>query len=444
MITRLGQPKRLSARARLFLVAAICFATVAGGTFGWVHATQASGNRNIPVVGRPHIPGGVACHTWTIMSSPNVAGTVGDVLAGVAVVSRANVWAAGWSVTSISSTYTYTAMMEHWSGSAWSLITIPLPPQAIASELNGIAAASANDIWAVGEYLPNQPRYWATLIEHFDGNAWTIVQSANAGSDIDPTSNHLQAVTIDGTEVWAVGYLGDSGGQTLAEKWDGQAWSVIPSVNPGSNNVLLGVTASPDGTVWAVGKQTVPPDSVFQTLIEHWNGTTWQAIPSANINGTFQYQNQLLGVTPVAANDLWAVGNYTNSTYTNPQVPYFEHWNGTEWSLVPSGPIPAFAHQSVLTSVTRFIAGSSLLIATGSMSTSTQTSGESLTLAQQWNGSAWTSMLIQTPVGYWASPRLLASGSDLAGDVFAVGTTYTGLNTPDSQTLIEYYAPSPC
>ncbi|MCI0352359.1 MAG: fibronectin type III domain-containing protein [Acidobacteriales bacterium] len=48
-------------------------------------------------------------------------------------------------------------------------------------ELLGIAAISENDVWAVGWAKdPAGPQYVKrTLIEHFDGNAWSIVPSPN-------------------------------------------------------------------------------------------------------------------------------------------------------------------------------------------------------------------------------------------------------------------------
>jgi hypothetical protein len=43
---------------------------------------------------------------------------------------------------------------------------------------------------------------------------------------------------------------------------------------------------------------------VRQTLIEHWNGTQWSVVPSPNLMGN----NLLRGVAIVSANDVWAVG----------------------------------------------------------------------------------------------------------------------------------------
>src|SRR5205085_737221 len=65
----------------------------------------------------------------------------------------------------------------------------------------------------------------------------------------------------------------------------------------------------------------------YQTLIEHWNGSQWSIVPSQNVGPT---ENYLLGVTAISANDLWAVGYYYDGTAWHELA---EHWNGTAWSI---------------------------------------------------------------------------------------------------------------
>ena len=81
----------------------------------------------------------------------------------------------------------------------------PVPTKDTA--LYGIAAVSANDIWAVGAGNFSTVSGTATLIEHWDGTSWTIVSSPDPGT----ATNALVAVTAlsDGTVV-AVGNQEDS------------------------------------------------------------------------------------------------------------------------------------------------------------------------------------------------------------------------------------------
>jgi hypothetical protein len=59
-------------------------------------------------------------------------------------------------------------------------------------------------------------------------------------------------------KAWAVGYLvnGQFQQQTLIQHFDGIAWSVVPSPSPGAEqNILFGVAAVSDYDVWAVGAE---------------------------------------------------------------------------------------------------------------------------------------------------------------------------------------------
>ena len=63
--------------------------------------------------------------------------------------------------------------------------------------------------------------------------------------------------------------------QTLVEHWNGSAWSVVPSPNaPGTrSNSLVSVSAVAANDVWAVGYSLI--GFTHQTLIEHWDGSSW-------------------------------------------------------------------------------------------------------------------------------------------------------------------------
>src|SRR5207302_562996 len=81
--------------------------------------------------------------------------------------------------------------------------------------------------------------------------------------------------------------------------------------------------ASPSD-IWAVGARAIEylDTVVFDSLVEHWDGTQWTAM--YNIPGVFLY-----GVKAVASNDVWAVGTFSIGTL-------IIHWDGSSWSTVPS------------------------------------------------------------------------------------------------------------
>src|SRR5689334_7239646 len=147
---------------------------------------------------------------------------------------------------------------------AWGVLTSPNRGN-LEKELKGITTVSATDAWAVGEYNPGVPPTVTgrrTLIEHFDGNTWTLTPSPNpswSGMDL-ATLEDTDAATA--TDVWAVGYSEDFGSlrlNTLAEHWDGTRWSIVPSPNPAGKsqpNQLFGVAVVSSDDVWAVGQIT--------------------------------------------------------------------------------------------------------------------------------------------------------------------------------------------
>ena len=66
---------------------------------------------------------------------------------------------------------------------------------------------------------------------------------------------------------------------------------------------LAGVAALSAGDVWAVGYYLI--GSLEQTLVEHWDGTSWTIVSSPNV-GTGN--NQLNAVAAVSASDVVGCG----------------------------------------------------------------------------------------------------------------------------------------
>jgi len=152
--------------------------------------------------------------TWSAVHSSG-PGTVYNTLNGVAAIAANNVWAAGDDTNGVTPYADYAPLIERWNGTTWSVVSIPLT--GTSDLVNGIAAVSANNIWAVGDYRtgldPNGPYF--TLIEHWNGSKWSIVTSPSPGS----TASDLTAAThVPATSnIWSVGFtIGDSNSyQTL-------------------------------------------------------------------------------------------------------------------------------------------------------------------------------------------------------------------------------------
>src|SRR5262249_17863386 len=161
----------------------------------------------------------------------------------------------------------------HWDGTNWSIVPSPSPGTQGLNSLAGVAANSTNDVWAVGN--STSTGYSSTLIEHWDGSAWSVVSSPN----MQGTNNALNGVVALGTnKVWAVGYSGSGFFSTLTEHWAGAGWTIVPSPDvSGDSDVLYAVSGTGASGVWAAG-DTQSGFGYYFTLIEHWNGSGWSIV----------------------------------------------------------------------------------------------------------------------------------------------------------------------
>ncbi len=253
---------------------------------------------------------------WSVVKSPN-ASSGNNELFGAASISATDVWAVGEFTTASGLMQPLTL---HWNGRKWSIVKSPTASSG-NNILRAVAAVSATDVWAVGSFIAASGSGQA-LIEHWDGKKWSVVASPTAG-----TGNVLLGVVaVSTTDVWAVGTFALTGSgiaQTLIEHWDGTSWSVVSSPNASTQ------------TNWAVG-EFVAASGVEQALIEQWNGTRWSVVSSPSAGGS----NVLSGVAIISANDIWAVGDVVISSLSAHTL--IEQWNGTAWSVVKS-PNPSSA-----------------------------------------------------------------------------------------------------
>src|SRR5207247_994000 len=104
-----------------------------------------------------------------------------------------------------------------------------------------------------------------------------------------------------------------------------QAWRVVPSPTL-LFSALHAVTVMESSNVWGVGEYW--GGSAYQTLVEHWDGTSWSIVTSPNVGSS---DNYLESEVAIAANDVWAVGHYIDLGISRTLA---EHWNGISWSLV--------------------------------------------------------------------------------------------------------------
>jgi hypothetical protein len=242
---------------------------------------------------------------WKFVKNPGI-GTGTNILYGVAASSAKKLWAVGTYVNQSGMNQT---LIEQWSGTSWSVVASPNVAGSTSDVLTSVTASSPSNAWAVGSYT-NSSGITQTLIEQWNGTSWSIISSPNAGSG----NNVLTSVASSTSKnAWAVGNYTNSSGvnQTLTEQWNGTSWSIVASPDVGTtNNFLNSVAITSSTDAWAAGDYT-NSSGVNQTLTEQWNGTSWSIVASPNV-GTGS--NAFLGVAVTSASGVWAVGDYNNST----------------------------------------------------------------------------------------------------------------------------------
>jgi hypothetical protein len=229
------------------------------------------------------------------------------------------------------------AVVEHWNGARFSQVHLPLPAGTKGEQLNGVSAVSPTDAWVAGYYAPAAGGT-ATLVEHWNGRAWSVTASANPFTPSEfgtGPDDFLYGVSArrDGA-AWAVGtyFNGVTDGQsTLTEHWNGQAWTWVKSPDAARNNQLSAVSSDSPSDAWAVGFKNGLPN---QALVEHWNGTAWQVVtfPDPGRDGKNRPASMLTGVSALSPADVWVCGSYP---VKGGQVrTLLAHWNGTSWQQV--------------------------------------------------------------------------------------------------------------
>jgi hypothetical protein len=148
---------------------------------------------------------------WKRVASPNVPRSGENYLNAVTAASPASAWAVGdYFIRGGTADRT---LMLRWDGTAWKRVASPDPGTA-DNFLRGVAAASPANAWAVGEYdnfiTPVILSAHRTLILHWDGTAWKRVASPNPGGSASDISLQGVAAASPGN-AWAVGYSTTNG-----------------------------------------------------------------------------------------------------------------------------------------------------------------------------------------------------------------------------------------
>lgn len=284
----------------------------------------------------------------------------------------------------------------------WSIVASPNGPGATRNYLFDVGVVSASDAWAVGDFL--SPANQLHLLR-WDGISWNLVTVALTNS----TTALLESIEVVSTnDIWAVGQYRQTSTnltRTLIMHWNGSAWARVDSPNLGSLSLLRGIDSSSANDVWAVGSYS---DGTSNPLVLHYEGTSWQVVTGLpNVPNVLQ---QVLAVKAVAPDDVWVGGQRFDGR------PFALHYNGATWSFgqVSTGVNDASIQDIVAVSASE-------LWAVGFIVSTADNSLSALTL--RLTGTQWN--VVPNPADNQLEEYILR-GADASpsGEVWAVGNKF--------------------
>jgi len=188
----------------------------------------------------------------------------------------------------------------HYDGNAWSQID-----SGTALDITGVWGTAADDVYFVGGTRTNREN----IILHYNGSSWTPMDSG--------TTKNLHAV-------WgADGIVYAGGREATILKYEDGSWTQMDSgdASPILNIITMWGTAW--NNVYAVGWQIYGD---HESEILHYDGTSWSKMPLPS-GGPYRYMTGLWGA---AGDDIYAVGG----TAEDVQHAVILHYDGTSWSEV--------------------------------------------------------------------------------------------------------------
>jgi hypothetical protein len=236
---------------------------------------------------------------WSVVSSPS-PGALQNILFGVAAISDSDVWAVGAQQDAKGLWHTLT---EHWNGTAWSVVNA-VDAGVSGNQFYAVKALATNNVYAVGQQagsgFPNE-----ALIEHWDGTAWSVVSGP-----VDPSASALPlGVTATASSLSVVGQQETDTAPytTYVAAGASGSLSILSTPNDGTGeNDLFAVDIAANGSTWAVGWFIDPSTDTHAPLTLQGVNGVWSLV--ANPSFPTGYDSGLEAIAAIPGGGVWAVG----------------------------------------------------------------------------------------------------------------------------------------
>lgn len=290
----------------------------AGGGAGGVGGAQAGGIDGGMGGGGADAGGGVSCAAGSALDVWTKGGAPEDIR-GLFAIAPNDAW------------MTTDQHVRRWDGATWTTVSFDLGP---SDSLGAVWASGPDDVWVSGTRLmrwngtvwtdmavpvtyvatlpkvsgrgPNDVWVWTDRqISHWDGTSWS-----DRPPLLDPPTGWIFVQVLwpaSADDVWLAGY-GQAG--TLLEHWNGASWQLWPL----STNIksFTGMWGSSPTDIWLLGDRGMM----------HYDGISWTLA-----NATLRGQGDIWGS---CASDVWAALAPVAPTYS----PRVAHFDGEKWSTI--------------------------------------------------------------------------------------------------------------
>lgn len=300
-------------------------------------------------------------------------------------------------------------LVERWNGFSLSLQGSPNPTEAQGFvNLTSVSCPSSSSCTAVGYYASKvgggQATEVKTLAERWDGSAWAIKSTPNSPASKNSALAGVSCPSMTACTAAGLGEPGPAGEAevTLAESWNGSAWSTQTTVNPAprTEDELKDVTCTGPSSCLGIGWNGYAKNS----FIESWNGAAWTLMQSM--------QGEVNGISCSFTNVCTAVGVSSGiaQTWLLNQV------SETGWTVSPvAPPLPAGATQTGFNDI---YCNTTICVAVGSYRNS---EGSYRPLVEQLTSNGWSLKEAPNPAEGTAQKAMLAVSCGSENSCAAVG-----------------------
>jgi hypothetical protein len=216
-------------------------------------------------------------------------------------------WAVGGSSTHGS------ALIEHWAGGRWELVS---SPRLGGAQLESVACATPDLCWAAGGKQSRRNKT-SNVLEQWDGSGWSLISALPGG--LQPV---LFSCPISGHCL----ILGLRNGRTAAVRYAGGRW-LTAAVPRGLPDGRLPVFLACSGASTCLTVQR----AAAGMITEAWNGVSWTSGPASG-------PAYPAGLSCSVIQGCWLVGASSSLR------PVAAHWQGGRWVPAPVGGPPSLGY----------------------------------------------------------------------------------------------------